>query len=273
MSERLRANRIKSFFKNFAKKPSHPAQARYARLRHPLPPGERGRMPLPPNPNNLAFSRRFRARVLLIANREWRIANGGSLFPYSLLTIRHSQPFLPFEGGGAPKGASIHGLRRHTSESPPTVSRGRGMRLPSGRARLPALRCGTRHRLLPRWLSSRPLFPGTWRCAAWRVFCPPSACPSPASSSRSGRSAGRWCPGAARERVANPRAGTAARSTFRTRLESAPRRAIRFGLVTETETIVKGCRYIGDDATVHADFAARRSWNLAPTQTALGAAG
>jgi hypothetical protein len=41
-----------------------------------------------------------------------------------------------------------------------------------GRARLPALHRGTRHRLSPRWLSPRTGFP---QSTAKRVFCPPAA--------------------------------------------------------------------------------------------------
>ena len=41
-----------------------------------------------------------------------------------------------------------------------------------GRARLPALHRGTRHRLLPRWLSPRTGFP---QSTAKRVFCPLAA--------------------------------------------------------------------------------------------------
>ncbi len=47
---------------------------------------------------------------------------------------------------------------------------------------------------------------------------------SPASSSRSGRSAGRWCPGAARERIATPRAGTALASRSGVPREHVPHR-------------------------------------------------
>ncbi len=122
----------------------------------------------------------------------------GSLFPYSLLTIRHSQRFLPFEGGGAPKGAC-----RPLSAQPSDVAvcgsgRGRAPRRQKctqsahlicvrGALAFRRFARGTRHRLLPRWISSRPLFPGTWQSArsenhapaktAKRVFCPPSPVP------------------------------------------------------------------------------------------------
>jgi hypothetical protein len=137
----------------------------------------------------------LRVRVLLMANREWRIANEGKSF--SLFATHHS-PFAtlsPFRG------------RRSAERRMPSIVRAtvRRCRLWLGRGRAPRrqkctqsahLICvrgalafrrfarGTRHRLLPRWLSSRPLFPGTWQSArsenhapaktAKRVFCPPS---------------------------------------------------------------------------------------------------
>ncbi len=72
---------------------------------------------------------------------------------------------------------------------------------------------------------------------AKRVFCPPSACPSPASSSRTGRNAGRWCR-AARERFATPRAGIPHSLRSQDRIRNAPLDERDLLMVTETVTIV-----------------------------------
>jgi len=82
------------------------------------------------------------------------------------------------------------------------------------------------------------LFPATW---PRRVFCSALACPSPASSSQTGRSAGRWCPRASRERLARPRAGFRTRSAFRIASRKRPFRHERDSHrpVTEPVTRVK----------------------------------
>ncbi len=71
------------------------------------------------------------------------------------------------EGGGAPKGASIHWPRqagRRCRLSPVVAARATqtnvATRLRFGRARLSALRRGSRQRLSPGWLNSRPCFLG-----------------------------------------------------------------------------------------------------------------
>ena len=71
------------------------------------------------------------------------------------------------EGGGAPKGASIHSPRqdeRRYRLSPVVAARATqtnvATRLRFGRARLSALRRGSRQRLSPGWLNSRPCFLG-----------------------------------------------------------------------------------------------------------------
>ena len=74
--------------------------------------------------------------------------------------------------------------RRSAERRMPTMSAQQRQMLPSadaqsaaarhfrGRARLPALRRGTRQRLLPRWLSPRTGFP---QSTAHKVFCPLAA--------------------------------------------------------------------------------------------------
>ena len=82
------------------------------------------------------------------------------------------------------------------------------------RARLPALRHGTRHRLSPRWLSPRPGFP---QRRGGTVFCPHAAklsCVKHAPCRPVLLPADR-CPRAARERFARPRAGIRTRSAVK----------------------------------------------------------
>jgi hypothetical protein len=65
--------------------------------------------------------------------------------------------------------AHANHVRAHRQTSPPADASSAAARHSRGRARLPALHRGTRHRLLPRWLSPRTGFPqGT----AYQVFCP-----------------------------------------------------------------------------------------------------
>jgi hypothetical protein len=75
---------------------------------------------------------------------------------------------------------------------------------------------------------------------AKRVFCPPSACPIPASSSRTGRNAGRCCPRAARERFATPRAGIPHSFRSQDRIRNAPLHERDSRTVTKAVTVVKG---------------------------------
>ena len=83
----------------------------------------------------------------------------------------------------------------------------RGSAPNSARARLPALRRGTRQRSRNRlWLNSRTTFPGT---RLGRVFCPPRARPVQRAPRRPVLLRAKWCPEAARVRTANPPAGTA----------------------------------------------------------------
>ena len=119
-----------------------------------------------------------------------------------------SHPAARAEGSGAPKGASNHCPRiadKYT-QSAQTNLRAEA-RQNAGRARLPALHCGTRQRSRNRlWLSSRTTFPGT---RLGRVFCPPRACPVQRAPRRPVLLPAKWCPEAARVRTANPPAGTA----------------------------------------------------------------
>ena len=113
------------------------------------------------------------------------------------------------EGGGAPKGACHplsalhrqHRCRRHRHGRAP--NRGalafRRFAADSPRQSQPAL------------AQPQAVFPGT---RLWRVS-PAFACPSPARSAQTGLFAGRTVSRAARERSANPRAGTASHSAFR----------------------------------------------------------
>jgi hypothetical protein len=117
-------------------------------------------------------------------------------------------PSQKTEGSGAPKGASNHCPRiadKSTQSAQNQSARGSAPK--SGRARLPALHCGTRQRSRNRlWLSSRTTFPGT---RLGRVFCPPRACPVQRAPRRPVLLPAKWCPEAARVRGANPPAGTA----------------------------------------------------------------
>jgi hypothetical protein len=93
----------------------------------------------------------------------------------------------PKEGSGAPKGATIH-CPRYTDKCCHSPMRRARKRALSGRARLPALHCGTRHaRRIQHWLSSRPALPET-RLAGRYPFSPVSSLPS---TSETGRNAGR----------------------------------------------------------------------------------
>jgi hypothetical protein len=149
------------------------------------------------------------------------------------------------EGSGAPKGACHPCPRiadkcaRACANSSATRLRalllsGRGARPPFG-----AHACGTRHRLSPRWLSPRTGFPedGLCRCFARSAHLP-SVKHAPCGPVFLPADRG---PGAARERMAYPRAGTAPRFPS-SRLALPERRPLdkRGGAyVSETGTIVK----------------------------------
>ena len=107
----------------------------------------------------------------------------------------------------------------------------------SGRARLPALRSGTRQRSRNRlWLSSRTTFPGT---RLGRVFCPPRACPVQRAPRRPVLLPAKWCPGAARVRTANPPAGTALAPLSGLPSGKAPSMSKMKDMVTYSVSIVK----------------------------------
>jgi len=113
----------------------------------------------------------------------------------------------------------------------------RGSAPKSGRARLPALHCGTRQRSRNRlWLSSRTTFPGT---RLGRVFCPPRACPVQRAPRRAVLLPAKWCPGAARVRTANPPAGTALAPLSGLPSGKAPSMSNMGGMVTYSVSIVK----------------------------------
>jgi hypothetical protein len=101
------------------------------------------------------------------------------------------------KGSGAPKGASlqwpcVNGARQRALSEP---------------ARLPALHRGTRQRGRNRlWLSSRTAFPGTARAGVLPASATSPMQPAPGRPVLLPAEQG---PGAARERSANPRAGTA----------------------------------------------------------------
>jgi hypothetical protein len=113
-------------------------------------------------------------------------------------SFAHHQPSVRKQrnkkkGGEAPKGALFANCRLRGSAT-----------LDERRARLPALRHGTRHRLSPRWLSPRPGFPQE---RGGSVFCRHAAKPSCVPYAPYGPvllPADR-CPRAARERFARPR--------------------------------------------------------------------
>jgi hypothetical protein len=81
--------------------------------------------------------------------------------------------------------AHANHVRAHRQTSPSADALSAAARHCRGRARLPALHRGTRHRLLPRWLSPRTGFPqGTAR----KVFCPLAAVRLELSTLRADRS-------------------------------------------------------------------------------------
>ena len=83
-------------------------------------------------------------------------------------------PSQKTEGSGAPKGASNHCPRiadKSTQSAQNQSARGSAPK--SGRARLPALHCGTRQRSRNHiWLSSRTAFPQTRLAGCFARFCP-----------------------------------------------------------------------------------------------------
>ena len=160
---------------------------------------------------------RRQACIALVAPRprsdEIKIRSRGAMRVRGLQNNHNNNALLDSppahkEGGGAPKGACRPLSAPHWQTSPPAV-RGRGSGLYRKPARLPALHCGTRQgcSLLAQLQAT---FPGT---GAERGY--PASVASPASSSRTGRCAGRVVPEAARVRVANPPAGTAPAPPFR----------------------------------------------------------
>ena len=123
-------------------------------------------------------------------------------------SFAHHQPSVRKQrnkkkGGEAPKDALFANCRLRGSAT-----------LDERRARLPALRHGTRHRLSPRWLSPRPGFP---QRRGGTVFCRHAAklsCVKHAPCGPVLLPADR-CPRAARERFARPRAGIRTRSAVK----------------------------------------------------------
>ena len=123
------------------------------------------------------------------------------------------------EGGGAPKGAchplsalsqtSIRSMR-HSSAARTRAKRGalafRRFAADSPRQSQPAL------------AQPQAVFPGT----RLRRVSPAFACPSPARSAQTGHFAGPTVSRAARERTANPHAGTASRSASRSASRKRP---------------------------------------------------
>jgi hypothetical protein len=113
----------------------------------------------------------------------------------------------PFRSSFASRGKGRGKRSAERRIQPLSALTGAEARQNAGRARLPALHCGTRQRSRNRlWLSSRTTFPGT---RLGRVFCPPRACPVQRAPRRPVLLPAKWCPEAARVRGANPPAGTA----------------------------------------------------------------
>jgi hypothetical protein len=139
-------------------------------------------------------------------------------------------PLAVSRGSEAPKGANFIGSAQHRHMLPCAGTSGADSRrrqvyaicathLLAGRARLPALRSGSRHNLhIVAQLQAR--FPGTW----FRRALPALACPSPVTAPHAPAVIpANMMPKAARERFAKPRAGAAPRSTLRIASGRRPR--------------------------------------------------
>ena len=126
---------------------------------------------------------------------------------------RFSDQTMRRTGSGAPKGASYQWPTAYSFPSSLVaegVGRGVGLRALSEPARLPALHCGSRLGDRTPQLSFRPCF---LRCAADRRYRSSAAGVQRAPRGPVLMPVGTM-PKAARERTANPPAGTASRSTF-----------------------------------------------------------
>ncbi len=129
----------------------------------------------------------------------------------------------------------------------------RARRVPSGARRLSAFHRGSGVGDRTPSLSSRTALPGTWQ----------RACPSPASSSQTGHSAGRaYCPKPPENEVYRSARGHRTRSTFRSTLG---RRCPSLSEIRRTCMVPKMGTYVNENATDLWNFA---MW-LAPPATRL----